>query len=236
MCPHTTIYPASSYYYICVLIPVETPTRHGATTLQQAPSSYCMCPHTIYTLLYMCLHTTIYVSSYRRRHPLRQPQSVSSYYCIYSTICVLILLHVCPRSGAGTLFESRKADKQYLALCYGHVQKEGPSRIPIARTHVCVCVCVRARTSTERSAAATDTFKEDTFKEGVCIIRSKTRRRTTTKECINLPRALCWCARNNNKRMHKPTESTLLVRILKEEKKEKGDLTRWPKSAPKETN
>jgi hypothetical protein len=110
MCPHNTMHLPSSYYHICVPIPVEAPTdastlqqrcnrlpplatvcvhipyvryyicvlipvlKHqralAATTLQQAPSYYCMCPHIIYALLHMCPHTTIYVSSYRCRHPL----------------------------------------------------------------------------------------------------------------------------------------------------------------------
>jgi hypothetical protein len=125
MCPHTTIYLASSYYYICVLIPAEAPTRccsaHAATTLQQSPSYHCMCPHTICTLLYMCPQTCfeaptrprcnnaatgtlllLYVSTYY----IYATTYVSSYYYI---TYVSSYYYMCPHTGARTLFDSRKA-------------------------------------------------------------------------------------------------------------------------------
>ena len=81
MCPHTTMY-VSSYYYMCVLIPLL------------------MCPHT--TMYYVCLHTTIYyvcvfillctTMYYVCLH------TTIYYVCVFillCTICVLILLHYC---------------------------------------------------------------------------------------------------------------------------------------------
>jgi hypothetical protein len=58
MCPHTTTYLASSYYYKCVLI-----TTWCVLILLQ------MCPHhyfnsSVLILIFMCPHTTVHASSY----------------------------------------------------------------------------------------------------------------------------------------------------------------------------
>jgi hypothetical protein len=89
MCPHTTIYVSSfcmcvqgfalyvsSYYYMCVLIPLY------------------MCPHTtiyVYSYYYICPHTTIYVSTYCYICVL-----IPLYMCPHTTIHMSIPLYMCP--------------------------------------------------------------------------------------------------------------------------------------------
>ena len=69
MCPHATIH-VSSYYYTCVLIPL------------------CMCPHT--PIYVQSLGAALFLAFYLCPHTHTCAVYVSSYY-----ICVLILLYMC---------------------------------------------------------------------------------------------------------------------------------------------
>jgi hypothetical protein len=172
MCPHTTIY-VSAYYYICVRI-----------LLYMCLHTSIMCPHpTIYppaycytcarTLLYIQRpHTTIYVSSYllkhqramvqRRcnRHPLPTVCVLILYIRYY--ICVFILLYMCPHTGAGTLFDSRKACPHTTVYILLYVS-----------SYYYMCVLVPAQAPSLRAAkptsntlrSATATFKKKVHPE-----------------------------------------------------------------------
>jgi hypothetical protein len=87
MCPHTTTYVSSCYYYICphtayILILLRMCLH---TTILCVVILLCMCPHTTICVLILsiCSRTIIIHASHTTVH-------VSSYY--YT--CVLILLHV----------------------------------------------------------------------------------------------------------------------------------------------
>ena len=89
MCPHTTTFLVSSFYYIFVLIFVLILLHMCPHTTASVSSYYYMCPHTticVFILLFMCLHTTIYVSSCYYMCP-HTTTSVSSYYymCPHTT-------------------------------------------------------------------------------------------------------------------------------------------------------
>ena len=124
MCPHTSIY-VSAYLYICVLIPLYM-CPHPSIYVS---SFLCMCPHTTARVnptsflpnrssasstnrprsqatahslrLYMCPHTSIYVSSYLDicvLIPLYVCPHTSIYVSPYLYICVLKLVHVSPHT------------------------------------------------------------------------------------------------------------------------------------------
>jgi hypothetical protein len=83
---------APSYYCICVLILLYMCPH----TTVYVSSYYYMCPHTticFLILLCMCPHTTVYVSSYYYVCVL-----ILLYMCPHTTICVLILLYMCPHT------------------------------------------------------------------------------------------------------------------------------------------
>jgi hypothetical protein len=96
------------YYYTCVLILLIRASLTGPLQTPVYTAGMCYLTTCVLILLYMCPHTTIYVSSYysyaHRGQALFKPLyiqhicvillHVSSYYYI----CVLILLYMCPHT------------------------------------------------------------------------------------------------------------------------------------------
>ena len=79
----------SAYYYVCVRMllcvrMLRYVSACYAVSVRQA-AGVVVCILCVRILLYMCPHTTIYVSSYY-------------YMCPHTTVFVLILLYMCPRS------------------------------------------------------------------------------------------------------------------------------------------
>ena len=110
MCPHTAIsvsslYVASSYYYVCALILLYMCPHYilrPHTTIYLS-SCYYMCPQAtvcVSSYYFMCPHTTTYVSSYYYTCVpilLHMCPHTTISASSYSYICVLILLYLCPQ-------------------------------------------------------------------------------------------------------------------------------------------
>jgi hypothetical protein len=86
ICPHTTIY-LFSYYYYCTSVRIPPP---ALTPLPQVLILLYICPHTtsycyisVLVLLCICSHAAIYLSAY-----------------YYSSVLILILLYICPHTAS----------------------------------------------------------------------------------------------------------------------------------------
>jgi hypothetical protein len=141
--PGVSILPyVSAYYYICVLVELM------AETLARVPG--------VSILLYLCPHTTVYVSAYYCIC-VRILLHVSAYYCIcvrillylcphttvyvfaYCYVCVLIVLYVCVRIGC----------RRRRSVCGGFGNKRGD----VSAECCDVCVCLALSLSRSRSRA-----------------------------------------------------------------------------------
>jgi hypothetical protein len=123
----------SSSYYVCVLIGAR-----GAHEEPPAAAPSCVC---VLILLYMCPHTTIYVSSHYYICVLILLYMCPQYYymCPHTTICVLILLYMCPHTTINV--------SSYYYICVLILL----SYVPL---YYCICVRTGARGAPEHAPAA----------------------------------------------------------------------------------